>query len=146
MLSLWPGSYPSGTSGIIQCREDGQTSGFPTGADWNQLGSGIDLGSGVLAIIRSMEKARGLLPLPPEVSMSEPAGWLPEAGEEPRIPAGRRKGPSITSASTAQRQQQQQGAAGRKPGVGAATHRPAGKGIICRGTPPPNHRPRSPVY
>lgn len=78
--------------------------------------------------------------------MSEPAGWLPEAGGEPRIPAERRRGPSITSASTApqQQQQQQQQTAGEKPGVGVAPHRPAGKGIIYRGTPPPNHRAGSP--
>lgn len=124
-------------------------SGFPTGVDWNHPGSCIDLGSGVLAIIRSMEKARGLLValLPPVLIMSEPAGWLPEAGGEPRIPAGRRRGPSIISASTAE-QQRGQGTVGREPEAEeregrreeeAAPYRPAGEGIMCWGSLPPKH-------
>lgn len=72
----------------MQCSEDELTwiacfgSAFVTGA-WSRLGKGIDFGSGVLAIIRSIEKARGLV----AAIMFSPAGKFPGAEGEPKIPA-----------------------------------------------------------
>lgn len=68
--------------GIMQCNGAGDCLGsaFPTGA-WNKFGNGIDLGSGVLAIILSIENARGLelaIMLPPveaEGAPNIPAEW-----------------------------------------------------------------------
>lgn len=71
-------------SGIMQCSGAGVCLGsaFPAGA-WNKFGNGIDFGSGVLAIILSIEKARGLelaIMFPPVVKLAEAEG-------APNIPA-----------------------------------------------------------
>lgn len=75
----------------MQCSGAGDCLGsaFPAGA-WSKFGNGIDFGSGVLAIILSIEKARGL-----ELAIT-PAPV--EAEGAPIIPSEWYSAPSMTRA------------------------------------------------